>query len=578
MKKGLILGVCAVTLWAGAAERVISVAEYRDKMKAAWIGQMYGVAWGFPTEFKFNDVIIPEDKVPKWTPEFYKKWTYGNDDLYVEMTFLRTLEQYGLDVSPRQAGIDFGNSQYMLWCANEAGRNNLRRGIAPPDCSHPKFHNCPNDIDYQIEADYSGIIAPGCPQEVIRLGELFGRLVNYGDGMWAGQFVGACYAEAYFTKDINQILDAGLAAIPPQSDYAQMVRNVRGWHKEFPNDWIKCWEKIRATYSADYNKKIGNKSFVLRGAGGSYAGAKIDARLNGACIVLGLLYSDGDPEKGMLISMRAGYDSDCNPSNVGGIMMTMFGFKSLPAKYQEGLDDTIKFSYTQYDTPALLDVCEKLARQIVVKNGGRIEKGADGVEKFVIPVKKPVPSAYTPTWDPAPPEAPKGVRYTAQEVTARVQKALDEIFPGWKTTPNGIEGLAGRIDCLRVVDLKAPTEIHAYEPFVRTMPTKKGETVTLSRTVKVPAENPTLLLDVSCTPPGTADLTVRIDGEDVFALPLATFRPRWGTGWGAADMAHFKDIEIPLQSWANREVKIELINKSTSDNFGGILWRKISVK
>ena len=228
-------GIFAFSL-AGAGERVLTMDDYRDKMQAAWIGQMVGVAWGTPTEFKWNDAIIPEDKVPIWMSDFPLRMAYGNDDLYVEMTFLKTLEDYGLDISIRQAGIDFANSEYSLWCANRAGRSNLRRGIAPPDCSHPKFNKCPNDIDYQIEADYAGIISPGCPQEAIRLGSVFGRLMNYGDGVWAGQFIGALYAEAFFTTDINALLDAGLAAIPAESDYAQMVRNVRQWHRENPRD------------------------------------------------------------------------------------------------------------------------------------------------------------------------------------------------------------------------------------------------------------------------------------------------------------------------------------------------------
>ncbi len=401
-------GLLAFSLLAGAAERTLTLADYRDKMKAAWVGQMVGVAWGWTTEFRFNDKIIPADKVPAWASDMPKKWSYNNDDLYVEMTFLRTLEQYGLDVSMRQAGIDFANSGYQLWCANKAGRDNLRKGIAPPDSSHPQFNKCPNDIDYQIEADYSGIIAPGCPQEVIRLGNLFGRLMNYGDGVWAGQFVGALYAEAFFTTDIDALLDAGLAAIPAASDYAGMVQSVRAWHKEFPDDWTKCWEKIRATYSRDYNRKIGNKAFALKDTNGG-----IDVRLNGACIILGLLYGNGDLDKSMEISMRGGWDSDCNPSSVGGILMTMRGFKALPKKYTEKLDDTIKFDHTTYDTTKLMEVCEKLARQIVVKNGGRVEKGADGVEKFVIPLKRPVPDAFLPSWK-AP--SPVGSRYTAEEM------------------------------------------------------------------------------------------------------------------------------------------------------------------
>ena len=90
---------------------------------------------------------------------------FGQDDLYVEMTFLRTLEQYGLDVSCQQAGIDFANSEYGLGCANRAGRENLRKGIAPPDSGHPKFSPNSDDIDYQIEADFAGPRSPpACPR------------------------------------------------------------------------------------------------------------------------------------------------------------------------------------------------------------------------------------------------------------------------------------------------------------------------------------------------------------------------------------------------------------------------------
>ena len=46
----MLVAVMAAT--AGAAEfRKLPVAEFVDKMKAGWIGQMAGVGWGAPTEF-----------------------------------------------------------------------------------------------------------------------------------------------------------------------------------------------------------------------------------------------------------------------------------------------------------------------------------------------------------------------------------------------------------------------------------------------------------------------------------------------------------------------------------------------
>jgi hypothetical protein len=60
------------------------------------------------------------------------------------------------------------------------------------------------------------------------------------------------------------------------------------------------------------------------------------------------------------------------------------------------------FSHTAYNFPRLLDVCEKLAREYVVKEGGRIEKDANGEDVFVIPVKIPTPSPLVFSWDPEP--------------------------------------------------------------------------------------------------------------------------------------------------------------------------------
>ncbi len=158
---------------------------------------MAGVAWGAPTEFKFKGKIIPESQMPVWTAQMINN-SFSQDDLYVEMTFLRTLQEHGLGVSIRQAGLDWANSGYKLWHANKEGRTNLRNGIAPPDSGHPQFNKHADDIDYQIEADFSGFVSPGMPNAVIALGERFGRLMNYGDGLYGGQFIGGMYAAALF--------------------------------------------------------------------------------------------------------------------------------------------------------------------------------------------------------------------------------------------------------------------------------------------------------------------------------------------------------------------------------------------
>jgi hypothetical protein len=415
--------------------RKISVEEYRSKMMAGWLGQMAGVGWGAPTEFRFNGMIIPEEKVPQWNPDMINQ--HYQDDIYVEMTFLKTLEDHGFEVSIRQAGIDFANSQYMLWHANHHGRENLRSGIAPPYSGHPAYNSHADDIDYQIEADYSGLIAPGMPGIVVELGEKFGRLMNYGDGVYGGQFVGAMYAEAFFEKDIHKIIEAGLACIPGESQYAEAIRDVLDWHAENPDDWQKTWQLIEDKYNL-------NKDYRRFSCSGASASFNIDAKINGAYIVMGLLYGEGDMDETTVISMRCGQDSDCNPSNAAGILATSLGMEKLPEKYRVNIDSTTKFSYTAYDFPSLVAVCEKLAREAVIRGGGSVEKNKDGGELFVIPVREVQIAPLEQCWEPA--EITGDVHFTPEElelITKRTRKPEEYVTTWLVSGPYSKKGATG---------------------------------------------------------------------------------------------------------------------------------------
>ncbi len=106
---------------------------------------------------------------------------------------------------------------------------------------------------------------------------------------------------------------------------------------------------------------------------------------------MGLLYGEGDLDQTIVISTRCGQDSDCNPSNSGGILGTVIGRRNLPEKFTRAIDPNGKFSHTPYTFPALVEVSEKLVRQAVVRAGGRIEKDDSGNEVLVIPVSCTTP-------------------------------------------------------------------------------------------------------------------------------------------------------------------------------------------
>ena len=369
----------------------IAKEEYLSKMKAAWIGQMIGVGWAAPTEFQFIAETIPEDKVPEFNSDMVNQ--FGQDDIYVEMTFIRTMEQHGIDCSYKQAGIDFANSGYMLWGANEMARENLRFGIAPPESSHPEYHKGPDWIDYQIEADFSGIICPGMPNQVNALGEKFGRIMNYGDGLYAGQFIGGMYAAAYFESDMHKIIEAGLNCIPSQSQFAECIRDVVKWHAQDPANWEKTWQLIEDKYR-------NNPEYQKYKAVNDHYWVEMDAKLNAAYIIMGLLYGNGDIDETIIISMRCGRDSDCNPSSAAGVLFASLGMDGINEKYYEKLDYDTKFSYTDYNFMELIQTCTKLTEQFILRSGGKIETGEDDKTIYYIPVKEVMPSVFETSWEP----------------------------------------------------------------------------------------------------------------------------------------------------------------------------------
>ena len=530
----------------------ISVGDYVDKMTAGWIGQMAGVGWAAPTEFNYLERIIPEDEVPEWKPETINQ--FNQDDIYVEMTFLRTLEVYGFDVSYEQAGIDFANSGYQLWHANKYGRDNLRKGIAPPDSGHPKFTQHSDDIDYQIEADYAGLIAPGMPNIAIGLGEKFGRMMNYGDGLYAGQFVSGMYAAAFFETDIETIINAGLVCIPEESQYARMVNDVIGWYKEHPDDWIKSWQKIEARYqkNPDYRKYA---------CDGPTHVANIDAKINGAYIVMGLLYGAGDPDKTIIVSMRCGQDSDCNPSSAAGILFTSMGLKQVPKKFTSALDPEGKFSHTPYIFSKLVQVCEKLTRDAVVRSGGRIEIDADGREVFVIPAQKPVPSQLEQSWQPGPIANSRFSKEQMAKINAgpdlTLQQGLDLFAPGWTVT-----------NCGDSLEPGLHSHLRGKGNVFATHPALDKTDCLLSKKVAISADKQTQLkLTVGHHENGDWELIVKANGKELKRALIGDDGDE--NGW--------ENVTVDFSEYAGETIKLELVNHANDWNHESAYWAKIEI-
>jgi hypothetical protein len=283
--------------------RGIDLSVLEDKIRGGWAGQMIGVSFGASTEFQYLGELVPEEALVDWTPDMVAG-ALNQDDLYVDITLASVLDQHGLDATTDDFGALFREAGYSLWHANLAARRALRRGVPATDTGTPEHNVHANDIDFQIEADFIGLMTPGLPQASNELCERAGRVMNSGDGLYGGMFVSAMYSAAFFEDDPRQIVESGLAVLPAESPYAQVIADVLAWSTEYPDNWIRVWELV-------------NKTWARREpcSEGALSPFNIDAKINGAYVALGLLYGEGDFAATMRIATRAGQDSDCNPAS-----------------------------------------------------------------------------------------------------------------------------------------------------------------------------------------------------------------------------------------------------------------------
>jgi hypothetical protein len=366
----VISGDSAPPLPVNSEAQSIDLNTYLDKLHGGWVGQMAGVQWGNPTEFKYQGQINPE-KIP-WYPETLNQ-AMENDDLYVEIPFLEVLATRRVNASWGDFGENFRWTDSNLWHGNKDARQLLHQNVQPPLSGHYTLNPHAEDIDWQIEANFAGLVAPGMPEAAIDIAWRAGHVIGYGDGVYGGVAVAAMTSAAFFASDVDEIIEAGRLSVPEGSQYREMIEDVIAWSNEHPGDWGKTWQNIE--------DKWGHLDRCPEGYNNPF---NIDAKLNGAYVFMGLLYGGGNIESSMYVAMKGGQDSDCNPSTVGGILGTWSGLSGFPAKFSQHLDTETPILYTDYTYNDAINMSVDAARDIVLMKGGSIDKSGD-VEVWIIP-------------------------------------------------------------------------------------------------------------------------------------------------------------------------------------------------
>lgn len=343
---------------------ILSKSILQDKIKGGWAGQVIGCTFGGPTEFRFKGSMINDYMPIPWNDTICR-WWYENrpglyDDVYMDLTFVDVFEREGLDAPASAHALAFAHADYALWHANQAARYNILNGIMPPLSGHWLHNPHADDIDFQIEADFAGLMAPGMVNVASEICDKVGHIMNYGDGWYGGVYIAAMYSLAFVHDDVETVVTKALTAIPEESQFHSCISDVIGWYHKFPDDWKRAWFETEKRWSAD----IGCPAGVFRDF-------NIDAKLNAAYVVIGLLYGDGDYSKTLELSTRCGQDSDCNPASAGGILGTMLGYSNIPEFWKRPVYEVEDMDF-RYTTVSLNDVYEmgmKHALLMLERNG-----------------------------------------------------------------------------------------------------------------------------------------------------------------------------------------------------------------
>ena len=288
--------------------------DFYDRTLAAWRGRLAGGALGTALEGYTTDQLsrkFGEIRDYVRAPNTY------NDDITYEIAFLAALEARGGSVTSADIAEQWLALVPSGWSAEQMALDNLRKGIYPPESG--RWKNPYREwIGAQMRGAICGQAAPGNAREAARLAWLDGVISHAGNGVLGEVFNAVLTSLAFAEKDMRRCLDAAIALIPADSEYAAVIRFAReqALSGEFRSAWAACEERFK-----QYNW--------------------IHAYPNAAAEVIALWFGNGDFDQTMYYISMCGQDVDCNAAQIGAALGAMTGSAGIAERWYRPLGETI---------------------------------------------------------------------------------------------------------------------------------------------------------------------------------------------------------------------------------------------
>jgi len=320
------------------SEMVLSKDDYHDRVHACWMGKnIGGTLGGHPWEGKrYTHAFTFYDPVPQEVAP--------NDDLDLQLVWLKMLEESGLDPSVRTFAEYWKRYAYRYpW--NEYGffMRNYDRGLRPPiaGCFENYFVD---EMGSPIRSEVWACLHPGDPQAAARMAWKDSAVDHAGgEGMCGEMFWAAVEAAAFVEDDPMTLIQIGLSMIPLSSHVARSIREAL-WCYENGKTWGEARESIASRFGhIQAANAVPNHGFTI----------------------IGWLYGQDFGDR-LCKAVNCGYDTDCTGATLGALLGILGGTAVIPEKWSAPIGEKIVLHKFTSDCDAPATISELTERTMVL--------------------------------------------------------------------------------------------------------------------------------------------------------------------------------------------------------------------
>lgn len=246
-----------------------------------------------------------------------------DDDMNYPLIALLTLETHGRDFNTDNIAEQWLNllPAGRVYTAERVVYKNLLDGASPLDAgaiSNP-FKEW---IGALIRADLYGWINPGNPKLAAQMAYRDAFLSHRRNGLYGAAMSAAMNAVAMVSANIDEVIDAGMAVLPPESaiyEACQLARELGNSDMEYELALDALYEHVDGMHW-------------------------VHTVNNAALGVLGLSRSKGEFTSAITLTVMGGWDTDSIGATVGSICGAMTGAANIPATWSTPIDDRLDSS------------------------------------------------------------------------------------------------------------------------------------------------------------------------------------------------------------------------------------------